>query len=489
MAVVLAALRAHSGKENVAEYGCKALAYMAFGNPDNATRLLETEGALTLIVSVMRAHANTLSVVVAGCNALINLAYHSAEHAAEVIRMDKTVEATVTALTMHGRSQSRIAEFGCWTLACFSTTSENADRCVASCYNIVVAVLSALRGRVDDAEVTRRGCWALANFALFNTNAAQQIIDGGSTELVVDLLQRHTSHRDAAEYACKALQAMATHTPANAQRVIAAGAIAALEEVRRAHPPLTAEVHEALRVIKTNASRLAGPPAPLPPAAPAILPNPPLEAAGGAGGTLSAPSLPAAAASTGIRSIHWSDLQLAPGPPLGEGGFGRVHKATWKSRGMLVAVKMLYTDAALFSKEDVEDFQREVATHFGLRGLPGIVNVYGSVVDETTLPKPTYAIVMELMSNSLENVFVRAGAPKATLKTRLTAVLQSAQGLHQLHAERIMHLDLKPLNIMLDRHGEARLTDFGLAQMRAVVTRTSASQRGPTGNGMAGVLM
>jgi serine/threonine protein kinase len=53
-----------------------------------------------------------------------------------------------------------------------------------------------------------------------------------------------------------------------------------------------------------------------------------------------------------------------------------------------------------------------------------------------------------------------------------------------------MHLDLKPLNIMLDRHDEARVTDFGLAQMRSAVTRTSAGQTSQRnvggGTGMAG---
>lgn len=39
------------------------------------------------------------------------------------------------------------------------------------------------------------------------------------------------------------------------------------------------------------------------------------------------------------------------------------------------------------------------------------------------------------------------------------------QGLHFLHSKRIVHLDLKSPNILLTRHGQAKLADVGLARV------------------------
>ena len=38
------------------------------------------------------------------------------------------------------------------------------------------------------------------------------------------------------------------------------------------------------------------------------------------------------------------------------------------------------------------------------------------------------------------------------------------EGLHYLHSEQIVHLDLKPANILLDDHMEPKIADFGLSR-------------------------
>jgi serine/threonine-protein kinase len=144
---------------------------------------------------------------------------------------------------------------------------------------------------------------------------------------------------------------------------------------------------------------------------------------------------------------------------------------------MRVAIKYLYCDEEVFDPELVADFQREVAMHYELRGLPGIVIVYGYIVDETTRPKPTYAIVMEFMESSVYAKFVKKDARKADMRTKLQLLHQLAIGVKHLHAESIVHLDIKSLNALLDKDGNAKWTDFGLAHIRKATGRTITSSR------------
>ena len=48
--------------------------------------------------------------------------------------------------------------------------------------------------------------------------------------------------------------------------------------------------------------------------------------------------------------------------------------------------------------------------------------------------------------------------------TEVTSIsVEILQGLAQLHAVNILHLDLKPANILLDEHGHTYLADFGIS--------------------------
>ncbi|RYG47036.1 hypothetical protein EON67_08940, partial [archaeon] len=68
------------------------------------------------------------------------------------------------------------------------------------------------------------------------------------------------------------------------------------------------------------------------------------------------------------------------------------------------------------------------------------------------------------------------------LSQRLRLLLEIARGVRFLHAQGIVHADLKPGNVMLDRDGHAQLTDFGLAVQRALdASRTRSSHKGERG--------
>ncbi len=66
------------------------------------------------------------------------------------------------------------------------------------------------------------------------------------------------------------------------------------------------------------------------------------------------------------------------------------------------------------------------------------------------------------MDSSVYARFVKKGAAKADMRTLLRVLHQLAMGMVHLHADGIMHLDIKSLNALLDKDGNAKWTDFGL---------------------------
>ena len=74
-------------------------------------------------------------------------------------------------------------------------------------------------------------------------------------------------------------------------------------------------------------------------------------------------------------------------------------------------------------------------------------------------------IVMELMKG--ETLKARIGGRPLPVKRALTLASQVADALEAAHHEGIVHRDIKPADILVTEHGEAKLLDFGLAKLAA----------------------
>ena len=169
-------------------------------------------------------------------------------------------------------------------------------------------------------------------------------------------------------------------------------------------------------------------------------------------------------------SIEAEELTL--GKELGSGGFGIVYQGTWKKH-VDVAIKQLHV--AQFSKELMADFQHEIKIMAQLRG-PHVVQLYGACL------KAPYCIVMEFMpKGSLYSVLDSKAELPWTQREQIA--LDMAYGLSFLHEQNIIHRDLKSLNVLLDIHFKAKLSDFGLAAVR-----TESSSSNKAGNQAAGTL-
>ena len=154
---------------------------------------------------------------------------------------------------------------------------------------------------------------------------------------------------------------------------------------------------------------------------------------------------------------------------LGRGGMAIVLKARERQLERDVAIKVLPFSLA-FDKEFVERFQREARTAAQLEH-PSIIPIYrvgksGRVI---------YFVMKYLRGKPLSNVLAARGTlTPAEIRHVLSQV---GRALAYAHKSGIVHRDIKPDNIMFDEHGQAVVTDFGIAK--------AASGGKLTGTGMS----
>ncbi|WP_432254061.1 serine/threonine-protein kinase [Streptomyces sp. HNM1019] len=148
---------------------------------------------------------------------------------------------------------------------------------------------------------------------------------------------------------------------------------------------------------------------------------------------------------------------------LGRGGMGVVCKAVDAVLGREVAVKVLraHTDASSAELADLRTrMQREARAAARIRHS-GVITVH-DVAEEDGLP----LIVMELIDGpSLDDLIDERG----TLGPREAAGIgaEVADALGAAHGAGVLHRDVKPGNVLLDREGRVVLTDFGIASLEA----------------------
>jgi serine/threonine protein kinase len=149
---------------------------------------------------------------------------------------------------------------------------------------------------------------------------------------------------------------------------------------------------------------------------------------------------------------------------IGEGGMGRVFRAT-APNGDVVALKVVKAELA---RDDVfrRRFEREAGTAARVNHT-NVVPVLGTG-EHNGVP---YMAQQFITGGSLEDKIKRE--KQLALKESVDLCTQVADGLDALHAEGLIHRDVKPGNILLDGEGKAYITDFGLMKDReaSVLTR------------------
>jgi serine/threonine-protein kinase len=149
---------------------------------------------------------------------------------------------------------------------------------------------------------------------------------------------------------------------------------------------------------------------------------------------------------------------------IGEGGMGRVFRAT-DPDGQVVALKVVKAELA---KDDV--FRRRFDREAGAAARVNHSNVV-PVLGRGEQDGVPYLAQQFITGGSLEDKIKRE--TRLGLRETVDLCTQVADGLDALHAEGLIHRDVKPGNILLDGEGKAFITDFGLMKDReaSVLTR------------------
>ena len=145
------------------------------------------------------------------------------------------------------------------------------------------------------------------------------------------------------------------------------------------------------------------------------------------------------------------------GGELGAGGMATVYLAHEIALGRKVAIKVM-SPALLAMSGMVERFKREARTAASL-SHPHIIPIYAVKQSQDVV----FFVMKFIEGRSLESVVKAAGGLPLPL---VQAVLyQAAAALGHAHRMGVVHRDVKPANIMVDKDGWVVVTDFGIAKV------------------------
>ncbi len=159
--------------------------------------------------------------------------------------------------------------------------------------------------------------------------------------------------------------------------------------------------------------------------------------------------------------VEYKSIHRVPNGQIGSGGSATVHKVTWLGKDF--AEKCFHAP----ENEDIRE-----ASLLARLSHPNILPLFCYATEDHHC-----SLVMELMDEDLHSLMTRRlgneETPDAPFKLleAIDIMLQVAEGINYLHQNRVVHRDLKSMNILVkynehDRHVYAKVADFGLSKIK-----------------------
>ena len=152
---------------------------------------------------------------------------------------------------------------------------------------------------------------------------------------------------------------------------------------------------------------------------------------------------------------------------IGGGGMANVYLARDMILERDVAIKILRLDYAN-DEQFIRRFHREAQSATSL-SHPNIVNIY-DVGEEDDI----YYIVMEYVEGETLKEYIKHRHP-LPVETAVDIMKQLAAAVRHAHQNNIIHRDIKPQNILIDKRGNVKITDFGIATALTATTITDTN--------------
>ena len=141
---------------------------------------------------------------------------------------------------------------------------------------------------------------------------------------------------------------------------------------------------------------------------------------------------------------------------LGHGGMGKVYKVFDKETNSKVALKLINPEVGA-DKNTIERFRNE------LKVARDISHKHICRMYDLGREGDNVFITMEYVSGEDLKSLIRR-TKRLDIGTAISIAKQICEGLAEAHRVGVVHRDLKPSNIMIDREGEAKIMDFGIAR-------------------------
>ncbi|HYP47388.1 MAG TPA: protein kinase [Thermoleophilaceae bacterium] len=153
---------------------------------------------------------------------------------------------------------------------------------------------------------------------------------------------------------------------------------------------------------------------------------------------------------------------------IGSGGMSTVYKAFDPTLERWVAIKLMHRDIST-DPDQLERFRREARAVARLNH-PHVVTVIDAGEDDGT----PYIVFEYVEGETLKDRIRRLG--RLPVAEAIAYGIEIARALSAAHSHRLVHRDVKPQNVLIDRDGRAKVTDFGIARSLEMEGLTQAGR-------------